>query len=147
MRVAIAVLFLVLFCACGKTVEVKEDLPSNYTEMFKVLHLQFNKEYSYVERVNNAEIGHKGKIRFLLSDTSISETDNGYIVKDQFRLESFKVCSYRFLNYGRKKYNPNITHFINNAHSNFSFVNGPVMISLDSIENGSYYYYQYLIKE
>jgi len=61
----------------GKTEEV---LPMTYTEMFTALNLQQNKEYHYTEVVNNTETGNKGKIRFSLTDTSITETFNGYIV-------------------------------------------------------------------
>ncbi|RYZ30628.1 MAG: hypothetical protein EOO10_02180 [Chitinophagaceae bacterium] len=128
----------------GKTEEV---LPTTYTEMFTALNLQQNKEYSYIERVNNAETGNKGKIRFSLSDTSMTETFNGYIVKDKFRLDSFKAYSCQFESLGRKKYNTNISRFINNASKDVSYVNGLMMVNFDSIENGSYYYYQYIIRE
>ena len=143
-----ALLIAYLLCSCNKPAQqTEENLPKNYSEMFAALRLQFNKEYNYVERVNNAETGHKGKIRFALTDTSISETYNGYIVKDYFRLDSFKAYSCQFKNLGLKKHNPNISRFINNANTNISFVNGSMMVSFDSIENGSYYFYQYIIKE
>lgn len=148
-KIVIAFFFFgCLLSACfknsGKTEEV---LPMTYTEMFTALNLQQNKEYHYTEMVNNAETGNKGKIRFSLTDTSITETFNGYIVKDRFRLDSFKAYSCRFESLGRKKYNTSISRFINNAYQNISNVNGVMMVSFDSIENGSYFFYQYIIKE
>ena len=111
------------------------------------LNLRFNKDYHYREVINNTETGNKGKIRFSLTDTSVAETFSGYIVKDKFRLDSFKAYSCQFESMGRKKYNTNISRFINNANKNISFIDGLMMVSFDSIENGSYYYYQYLITE
>ena len=148
MKLFLVIVSMGFLYSCNKSPQTKEEvLPGNYNEMFKALNLQFNRDYSYTERVNNAETGNKGKIRFSLMDTSITETFNGYIVHDKFRLDSFKAYSCRFESFGRKKYNTNITRFINNATQNISFVNGSKMISFDSIENGSYYFYQYIIKE
>ena len=146
--VKFAFLLLCIFCSCTKEpVQTEEVLPKTYGEMFKALNLRFSKDYSYIERINNTETGNKGRIRFSLSDTSIMESFNGYIVKDHFRLDSFQAYSCQFINLGSKKYNTNISRFINNANKNLSFVNGSLMVSFDSIENGSYYYYQYIIKE
>ena len=143
-----AFLFVSFLCFCSKEPQQNEkNLPNTYGEMFKALNLNFNRDYNYTERINNAETGNKGKIRFSLTDTSITETFNGYIVKDHFRIDSFKAYSCQFKSLGQKKYNPNISRFINNAAKNLSYVNGLMMVSFDSIENGSYYFYQYIIKE
>ena len=146
MKSKLIIIALCLLCSCTKEPQDNQDvLPQNYGEMFRTLNLQLNKEYSFVEKINNAETGNKGKVRFSLKDTSITETFGTYTTKDHFRLDSLKAYSCQFQNLGNKKYNRNTSVFINNARKTLSAVNGLTMVSFDSIENGSYYYYQYII--
>jgi hypothetical protein len=141
-------IFLILFLSCDKGVTEKETpVPNNYKEMFTALKIDFNTTYSYTELINNKVTGNKGTIKFSLIDTSFTEDFNSAITKDQFRLDSFKTYTCTFKNLGINRYPSNQSVLINNARRTLSFVNGRTMISFDSITNGSYYYYQYIIKE
>lgn len=141
--------FLLLFCfACNKPNSAEEKpISTNYEEMFAELKIKFNTPYKYTEIINNRATGNSGTIKFSLADTSFTEIFNSIVTKDYFRLDSFQAYTCRFLNFGRDKYPINQSLLINNARRQLSFVNGRTMISFDSISNGSYYFYQYIIKE
>ncbi len=142
-------LSVTFFCfSCNKESAVKNDkIPGDYEEMFAALNLQFNVTYNYTEMINNNLSGNKGTVKFLLADTSMIETYKSNITKDYFRLDSFKAYSSKFESLGRNKYNVNNSLFINNAWQNISFVNGVRMVSFGTTNNGSYYFYQYLLFE
>ncbi len=141
--------FLLLFClSCNKPNPGKEKaISTNYEEMFAELKIEFNTNYKYTEIINNRATGNSGIIKFSLPDTSFTEVFNSVVTKDYFRLDSFQAYTCRFQNFGRDKYPSNQSLLINNARRQLSFVNGRTMISFDSISNGSYYFYQYIIKE
>lgn len=145
------IFFSVVICccfSCNKETTVKKDIiPANYQQMFDALKLRFNVNYNYVELINNYQTGNKGTIQFSLTDTSMTETYNSNVTKDQFRLDSFKVYSSNFESLGRNKYNTAKSLFINNAWKSISIVDGIRMVSFGTISNGSYYFYQYLLSE
>jgi hypothetical protein len=142
-RMFLAVIF---FCfSCTKSSVDSKERPSNYQEMFKALKIETDVQYNYTEVINNRLTGHSGTIILSLKDTSITESYNSNIIKDHFRLDSFQAYTCKLVNFGRNKYKNNECLFINNARKAISFVNGTTMISFDSISNGSYFYYQYLI--
>jgi hypothetical protein len=139
-------LLAILFFSCYKAPDIQEpDLPKNYQEMFERLKIQPNVSYRYIESINNKETGNEGLIRFSLKDSSMEETFNNVVTKDYFRLDSFQHYTSKFESFGLNKYNRVQSTFINKAQQKISHVNGVTMVSFNSIENGSYYYYQYLI--
>ncbi len=140
---------VIIFCfSCNKETALKKDIiPANYQEMFDALKLQFNVTYNYIELINNYQTGNKGTIQFSLTDTSMVETYNSSITKDQFRLDSFNIYSSKFESLGRNKYSANKSLFINNAWKSISIVDGVRMVSFGTTSNGSYYFYQYLLSE
>ena len=133
---------VIIFCfSCNKETALKKDIiPGNYQEMFDALKLQFNVTYNYIELINNYQTGNKGTIQFSLTDTSMVETYNSNITKDQFRLDSFKAYSSDFVNLGRNKYSATKSLFINNAWKSISIVDGVRMVSFGTISNGSYFF-------
>jgi hypothetical protein len=133
--------------ACNKDLQYghEDKGPRNYEEMFKAVNLVPGVTYTYAEMVNNSPSGKKGTIRFLLNDLSMTETYNSYTTRDHFALDSFQLYGCRFLNKGLGKHDSNKTVFINNAQTKLSRVNNVTMVSFDKLENGSYYYYQYII--
>lgn len=136
-----------LYClSCNKSsTEVKNNNPINYQEMFDALKIASDIQYQYTEVINNKPSGRSGTLVFSLKDTSITETYNSTVIKDYFRLDSLQAYVCKFENLGRNKYKNGESLFINNARKAISFVNGKTMVSFDSISNGSYYFYQYLI--
>ena len=137
---------VVYVLSCNKPTTTPNDfVPANYSEMFKALNLQFNVTYNYVEMINNHATGNKGTIRFSITDTSMVETYNARTTKDYFRLDSLKPYSAKFESLGMNKYNITQSLFINNARENISFVNGSSMVSFGTVDNGSFYFYQYLL--
>lgn len=141
---------MVLACvACSKelTFPTEDEQPDNYAEMFKALKLEQEVTYNYVELINNSPTGNKGTIKFSLADTSMTETYNNYTIKDHFLLDSLQPYTCKFVNMGLKGYNVHKSVFINNAQQTLSYVNGATMVSFGMVENGSYYYYQYIIKK
>lgn len=139
-------LAILLFCFSCKKISVdSKERPSNYQEMFIALNLEPDVQYKYTEVINNHLTGRSGTIILSLKDTSITELYNSSIIKDHFRIDSFQAYTCKLVNYGRNKYKNNECLFINNARNAISYVNGITRVSFDSISNGSYYYYQYLI--
>lgn len=149
MRRTIIFLATVLYClSCNKSSpDVKNKNPINYQEMFEALKIESDIQYNYIEVINNNPSGRSGTIVFSLKDSSITESYNSTVIKDYFRLDSLQTYVCKFENLGRNKYKNEESLFINNARKAISFVNGKTMISFDSISNGSYYYYQFLINK
>lgn len=139
-------LVILFFCfSCNKQPVNGNKKPGNYLEMFEALKIEADVPYHYVEVINNQQTGQSGTIVLSLKDTSITEFYNSNTIKDHFKLDSFQAYACNLVNYGRNKYKNNECLFINNARKAISHVNGRTMISFDSISNGSYYYFQYLI--
>jgi hypothetical protein len=148
MKRILSLLLLLSFFSCNKgSTEAENQPPANYMAMLKAVQLQIDVPYQYVEMVNNKATGSKGTIQFSLRDTTMTETYNSTITKDRFRLANFMTYSCDFESLGRGRYNNQDSRLINHGRRTLSRVNGQTMISFDSISNGSYYYYQYLINK
>jgi hypothetical protein len=146
MKRLLSLLLILSFFSCYKdSTNAETPPPANYMAMLKAVKLQTEIPYQYVEMVNNKATGSKGTILFSLRDTTMTETYNSTITKDRFRLNNFLAYSCGFESLGRGKYSNQDSRLINHGRRTLSHVNGQTMISFDSISNGSYYYYQYII--
>jgi hypothetical protein len=131
---------LLIIFSCNKSDIPIEELPVNYTEMFKKLNLEPGISYKYTEIINNTPTGKEGLILFSLSDTTMLESFNNHTIIEHFRLDSLQQYTCRFENMGYNKYNPVQSTFINNAQQKISYINGKTIVSFSLIENGSFYF-------
>jgi hypothetical protein len=131
-------------CKKDSKTESPKD-PTNYSEMFSALGLQFNKEYRFEEWHTYSENGtgweftnRSGTIQFNITDTSMIENYKGYIMKDGFRLSNFSADHCSFENLGYKKYDTAKSVFINTAWQNLRIYQGQAYVGWATKYGGVY---------